>query len=254
MVAETTVPGKGHEDWEGQIPRWKCHKVVRAAKIMAIERPRREQTAYGLVLDNGLIACVNQAWIDKHGPRAGGYYVLYEDQYQSYSPAGPFEAGYTRLGQMDGVLGSATVAAPGREATTDCGWLAAKPMQKTGKAADLLEENRMNEGQNAVYTGNQPMPTGCDFGWALRRLKAGARVARQGWNGKGMYLWLLPATKVKAEWCKEPHLKALAEAKGGEIEAVGSIRMLTADGKILTGWLASQTDMLAEDWWEVVVP
>ncbi len=87
-----------------------------------------------------------------------------------------------------------------------------------------------------------------DFGWAIRQLKAGNRVARAGWNGKGMYLWLLPAAMVKAEWCREPHLKAMAEANGGEIEALGSIRMMTADKKVLTGWLASQTDILAEDW------
>lgn len=87
-----------------------------------------------------------------------------------------------------------------------------------------------------------------DFGWAIAQLKSGNRVAREGWNGKGMYLWLLPAAQVKAEWCKEPHLKALAEANGGQIEALGSIRMLTADKKVLTGWLASQSDVLAEDW------
>lgn len=87
-----------------------------------------------------------------------------------------------------------------------------------------------------------------NFGEAIAALKEGKKVARQGWNGKGMYLWLMPAAKVKAEWCKEPHLKALAEENGGEIEALGSIRMLTADKKILTGWLASQTDILSEDW------
>lgn len=86
------------------------------------------------------------------------------------------------------------------------------------------------------------------FGQALEALKTGRRVSRAGWNGKGMYLWLLPAAKVKAEWCREPHLKAVAEKNGGEIEALGSIRMMTADKKVLTGWLASQTDMLAEDW------
>lgn len=91
------------------------------------------------------------------------------------------------------------------------------------------------------------------FGQALQELKLGNKVARAGWNGKGMYLWLLPAAQVKAEWCKEPHLKSLAEANGGEIEALGSIRMLTADKKVLTGWLASQTDMLSEDW-VVVAP
>lgn len=86
------------------------------------------------------------------------------------------------------------------------------------------------------------------FGEAIEALKQGKRVARIGWNGRGMYLWLLPAAAVKAEWCKEPHLKALAEANGGTIEALGSVRMLTADKKVLTGWLASQTDMLSEDW------
>jgi cytochrome b len=91
-----------------------------------------------------------------------------------------------------------------------------------------------------------------DFGAALAALKAGGRVTRAGWNGKGMYLWLMPAATLKAEWCREPHLKAMAEANGGEIEALGTIRMYTvnAHGRraVLTGWLASQSDMLAEDW------
>jgi hypothetical protein len=90
-----------------------------------------------------------------------------------------------------------------------------------------------------------------DFGEALRRLKEGKRVARQGWNGKGMFLWLLPASEIRAEWIRDPWLKRLAELGGGVIPALGSIRMLTANGEILTGWLASQTDMLAEDWMEV---
>lgn len=92
-------------------------------------------------------------------------------------------------------------------------------------------------------------PKSITFGEAVEALKKGQRVARVGWNGKHMYLWLLPAAKVKAEWCREPWLKKLAEERGGEIEALGSIRMLTADGKVLTGWLASQTDILAEDWY-----
>lgn len=86
------------------------------------------------------------------------------------------------------------------------------------------------------------------FGEAIEALKQGKFVQRVGWNGKGMYLWLLPAAFVKAEWCKEPHLKSLAVANGGEVECLGSIRMLTADKKVLTGWLASQTDVLSEDW------
>ncbi len=59
-----------------------------------------------------------------------------------------------------------------------------------------------------------------NFGQAIEALKKGHKVARKGWNGRGMFLWLKPATKVKAEWCKDPRLKYLAELNGGEIEAL----------------------------------
>ncbi|MBD5289059.1 MAG: DUF2829 domain-containing protein [Bacteroides sp.] len=89
---------------------------------------------------------------------------------------------------------------------------------------------------------------GMTFGLAIKALKAGHKVARKGWNGKGMFLWLKPAATVKSEWCKDPMLKKLADDNGGTIEAAGTICMFTAQHQILTGWLASQTDVLAEDW------
>ena len=105
--------------------------------------------------------------------------------------------------------------------------------------------------KDAFEAASRPID-GMTFGMAIEALKRGKKVARRGWNGKGMYLWLLPAAKVKAEWCKEPHLKELADANGGEIECLGSIRMFTHDSTgrkaVLTGWLASQSDMLGEDW------
>ena len=87
-----------------------------------------------------------------------------------------------------------------------------------------------------------------NFGQALENLKQGKKITRQGWNGKNMFLWLKPSTTIKSEWCKDPLLKELCDNNGGEIEALGTICMKTADNKILTGWLASQTDMLSEDW------
>lgn len=86
------------------------------------------------------------------------------------------------------------------------------------------------------------------FGDAIVALKNGHKVAREGWNGKGMFLWLKPATIIKSEWCKDPMLKEIVDANGGETEALGTICMKTADNKVLTGWLASQTDILSEDW------
>ena len=87
-----------------------------------------------------------------------------------------------------------------------------------------------------------------NFGDAIKALKEGRKVARKGWNGKNMYLWLKPAATIKSEWCKDPMLKEIVDSNGGEAEALGTICMKTADNKILTGWLASQTDMLCEDW------
>lgn len=87
-----------------------------------------------------------------------------------------------------------------------------------------------------------------NFGHAIEALKEGKKVSRIGWNDKGMYLWLKPSCTIKSEWCKDLMLKEIVDANGGETEALGTICMRTADNKILSGWLASQTDMLSEDW------
>ncbi|MGB2579540.1 hypothetical protein AAIR98_001459 [Elusimicrobium simillimum] len=88
-----------------------------------------------------------------------------------------------------------------------------------------------------------------DFSWALRLLKEGKKVAREGWNGKGMWISLgsgHPAQSAAAFWNK--HTREFAEKNGGTAEVLPYILFKTADNKILMGWLASQTDMLAEDW------
>ncbi|MFA4972797.1 MAG: DUF2829 domain-containing protein [bacterium] len=74
----------------------------------------------------------------------------------------------------------------------------------------------------------------CDFGWALMQLKEGAKVARDGWNGRGMWLVICFAPSL-------PH----PETSG--MIARPCIVMKDAQG-MLVPWLASQTDVLAEDW------
>lgn len=92
---------------------------------------------------------------------------------------------------------------------------------------------------------------GLTFGDALKALKAGYRVAREGWNGKGMWLSLsgVPGgTRIDADKFWSPHNEAFARENGGAATVLPCITMKTATGEILMGWLASQTDMLAEDW------
>lgn len=89
---------------------------------------------------------------------------------------------------------------------------------------------------------------GMTFGEAIEAMKRGWKVTRLGWNGKGMYIWVMPGSTVRGcNQITDPHLAVIDKAEG-EIRFLGSIRMRTATGDVLTGWLASQTDMLAEDW------
>lgn len=84
------------------------------------------------------------------------------------------------------------------------------------------------------------------FGSAVAALKQDYKVARSGWNGKGMFLFLVPGSTFKVN--RAPLLGIYPE--GTEINYCPHIDMKTADGSIVP-WLASQTDVLAEDWMTV---
>lgn len=90
------------------------------------------------------------------------------------------------------------------------------------------------------------------FGLAIEALKQGAKVARAGWNGKGMWLVLVPGNPMVITQEGTPYHQAGVLAT----EILPHIDMWTvnAEGRraMLPGWLASQTDMLAEDW--MIVP
>jgi hypothetical protein len=80
-----------------ELPQYRCHKVVRAGKIESIlEEGERASLRIKSPTWTGSIV-VDPSWVKKHNPRVGGYYVVYEDGYTSYSPAEAFEAGYTRV-------------------------------------------------------------------------------------------------------------------------------------------------------------
>jgi hypothetical protein len=90
--------------------------------------------------------------------------------------------------------------------------------------------------------------SGLNFGQAIEALKAGKKVARAGWNGKGMWLILVPGTKAVNFVEGSPYMKA--GLTHGEILPHIDMYTTNAEGRraMLPGWLASQTDMLSEDW------
>ncbi|EPK2688447.1 MULTISPECIES: DUF2829 domain-containing protein [Klebsiella] len=162
-----------------KLPKYQSIKIVEAAKIAKIEG----QVMLLSFRKHGTKVEVDQTYLDKHQPQVGGYFVRYENGYESYSPKEPFESGYL-----------------------------------------------------SVETTIHAAKTGASFGIAIEMLKDGHRVARKGWNGKGMFLRMVSGKQYD-----------VACGIARDLELAPWIGMKTADGKFVP-WLASQTDMLAEDW------
>lgn len=103
-----------------------------------------------------------------------------------------------------------------------------------------------------------------NFGQAIEALKQGKRVARQGWNGKGMFIFERPADKLEVDliinnvkslpqsvkdfFKSKKEKEALSEQGLTKVKFGSYLCMYAADGSIVNGWLASQTDMLSNDW------
>jgi hypothetical protein len=90
---------------------------------------------------------------------------------------------------------------------------------------------------------------GLSFGKAIDAIKLGARVQREGWNGKDMWIAYSPGSpSLAADAFWSPANKEYAISLGGLAPILPCITFKTATGEILMGWLASQSDMLANDW------
>lgn len=112
-----------------------------------------------------------------------------------------------------------------------------RPAEKT--TCCVAEDEPCGCGRNEGATFG-PMEN-MTFGEALEAVKRGQRVARKGWNGKGMYVFLAK----DPEFHTEADLSEFEE-HGAEVSDLLVLR--TAQGTLQPGWLASQSDMLAEDW------
>lgn len=88
----------------------------------------------------------------------------------------------------------------------------------------------------------------CDamsFGLAIEALKKGHKVARRGWNGKGMFLYYVPAASYPAQ--RNTFGTMVGVFPDDMVPYCAYIAMKTAQDNVVP-WLASQTDMLSDDW------
>lgn len=113
------------------------------------------------------------------------------------------------------------------------------------------------------------MKENLNFGEAIEAVKKGKLIARKGWNGKGMFVFMRPADELSVDMIVNKvkslpdsvkkffagecawHPKEAATNVNPEnikVKFTAYLCMYAADGSVVNGWLASQTDMLAEDW------
>ena len=95
------------------------------------------------------------------------------------------------------------------------------------------DEWQLADAENCPQLGGEAL---FSFGDAIKYVKRGLKVARKGWNGKGMYLFLADGEDLTS--CLST----------GDFKCTSSVCMKTAQDTICVGWLASQADMFAEDW------
>ncbi len=105
-----------------------------------------------------------------------------------------------------------------------------------------------------VFERAYRVTSGMTFGLALEALKLGKKVARAGWNGKGMWLSLsgpLEGRVIGADQFWSENNREWARQFGGALVLPAiTMKTINSSGReaILMGWLASQTDMLSDDW------
>jgi hypothetical protein len=115
-----------------------------------------------------------------------------------------------------------------------------------GKANHPLHEGYISWSPLDVFSKSyRRIDNGMTFSTALEALKLGKAVARSGWNGKGMYLYLVGEGRYPPT---TPIGRAIAETHSDDLVPYSAyIAMKTVDGTVVP-WLASQTDVLGEDW------
>jgi hypothetical protein len=109
--------------------------------------------------------------------------------------------------------------------------------------AVMYEDGYISWSPMEAFTSTYRETCDMSFGLALEAAKKGKKIARRGWNGKDMFVFLREGRMITGV---DP-----ASPMGGDFESLPHLCMRSADSKCVVGWLASQTDMLSDDWFIV---
>lgn len=123
----------------------------------------------------------------------------------------------------------------------------AEPMERNGREGYRVvyePDGYESWSPKEVFEEAYRQTDGMNFGLVLEAAKKGKRIARAGWNGKGMYVFLANVNDFHT-------MADLSEFEDQDVEVGDALVMRTAQRGFQPGWLASQADMLADDWYIV---
>lgn len=206
------------------LKKYESHKVVEADKIVSFVKQYlnrnelKEEVEYLLTSENGTQYTEREEIFARGEPQDDYFYLVkYEDGYTSWSPKKPFEDGYLPIYENDKEL---------------------KPEQKTELFAKTVGDSLF------------------DFGIAIDALKKGLKIARQGWNGKDVFIvymtpLYLPPYNTQDTNRKVNDRTAKWIGEDTPLDSQGYFAEFTQDKKWQPGWTPSTSDVLAEDWFIV---
>lgn len=186
---------------------------------------------------------VDAAFVEKYEPQVGGYYVEFESNDPMYWPAPLFGDGEPMTEEDEAAMMEELAEAEAAEEAKIQEVISSVRAER----ADEIEALRRQIDDLQQKQAEPSKTKGLDFGAALAFLRAGHKVARHDWNGKGMWLVLVPGRKGVEMYPGSAYMGA-----GIEVADINPhIDMKTVQGAMQPGWLASQSDMLADDWFVV---
>lgn len=126
--------------------------------------------------------------------------------------------------------------------------LSSNPMPLPGDIVDMGYKVVHPDGYESWYPQDAfneayHQTDGMNFGLAIESAKLGKRIARKWWNGRGMYVFLAD----NVEFHTDADISEFQGSADG-VYVADMLVMRTAQGNLQPGWLASQADLLADDW------
>lgn len=112
-----------------------------------------------------------------------------------------------------------------------------------GKSNHPAHEGYISWSPKDVFERTYRPTSGLTFGMVIKALKAGKRVARAGWNGKGMFVYLVPAASYPAQTGA-----AKAHFGAGAMVPYNAYMVIKNVNETVSTWVPSVNDCLAEDW------